>query len=389
MSILALLMSACSLFATQPPPTLAVVNTPTSQDTATPIPPTETATATPLPTETPQILDYGPDNFPANVNPLTGLLVSDPTLLERRPSSIKVQLFPRNDRPPFGLSSADVVYDYYQNNGLTRLNAIFYGTNAEQVGPIRSARLLDNDIIRMYKAIFAFAGADKRILNKLFNSNYSDRLVVEGPSNCPPMCRNNIGGNNYLMVNTTQMNSFVANKGVSIGGQNLDGMLFQYDVPANGTPVSQMYFRHSISAYARWDYDPATGTYLRFQDDAEAMDAQAEVYVPLVDRLTGDQIRTQNVVVLIVKHGFVFKSGNSEIVEIEFTGNGDAYAFRDGQVYKILWTRPDADSLLRLTYPDGSLFPLKQGTTWFQPVGKTSIMTQPQEGAWRFENRFP
>ncbi|MDD2695845.1 MAG: DUF3048 domain-containing protein, partial [Anaerolineales bacterium] len=164
---LALLASSCSMSSL-----LAPQATPTELPTATAAPsdtpaPTDTPSPTPEPSPTTAPIDYGPSNFPPEVNPLTGLPVSDPSRLERRPLSVKIQLFPRADRPPMSLALADVVFDYYQNNGLTRFNALFLGNDSEQVGPVRSGRLLDAAIIRMYKAVFAFGGADKRILNKL------------------------------------------------------------------------------------------------------------------------------------------------------------------------------------------------------------------------------
>ena len=61
--------------------------------------PTATETPTPTITPTPVIVYYGPSNFPANVNPLTGLEVSDPGILNRRPMMLKVSNFPREGRP--------------------------------------------------------------------------------------------------------------------------------------------------------------------------------------------------------------------------------------------------------------------------------------------------
>ena len=145
-------------------------------------------TDTPLPTPTleppptVEFTNYGPVNFPADVNPLTGLKVANPSLLERYPLAVKVQIFPRGQRPAWGISMADIVYDYYQNNGLTRFHAIFLGNDAAQVGPIRSARLLDGHLVNMYKSIFAFGSADRRILNRIFSNQYSNRLVLEGYS---------------------------------------------------------------------------------------------------------------------------------------------------------------------------------------------------------------
>jgi hypothetical protein len=76
--------------------------------------PEDTATATALPTATatPTPAPLGP-SFAPGINPLTGLAVADPVLLERRPMGIKVSNFPRSLRPHSGLSFADLVFEYY------------------------------------------------------------------------------------------------------------------------------------------------------------------------------------------------------------------------------------------------------------------------------------
>src|SRR4030066_392083 len=109
--LLALIIGACSIFSTP-----------------TPEPPTPTLSppSTSTPAYPPE--GYGPQNFPPDVNPLTGLKLRDADLLARPPGAIKVSIVPRtSSRPPWGLSSADLVYDYYQNDGYTRFHAIFYG----------------------------------------------------------------------------------------------------------------------------------------------------------------------------------------------------------------------------------------------------------------------
>ena len=367
-----------------------IVDLPTGIPTNTPVPPTDTPTSVPptiMPTVPPQ--DYGPVNFPAEVNPLTGLIVTDPTRLDRRPLAVKIQIFPRSDRPPMNLSLADIVYDYYQNNGMTRFHAIFYGNDAQQVGPIRSARLLDISLIRMYKSIFAFAGADKRVLNKLYGTEFYDRLVVEGSANCPPMCRLDQNAENFLVADTLEMGKFIVGKGVDNSRQNLDGLTFKMETPANGQPAVKIFNRYSISAYSRWDYDSASGRYLRFQDTQEDYGGAGEAYGPLNDKITGIQISAANVVVILVPHRFVVKSGGSEIVAIDLEGSGSAYAYRDGNVYQVNWNHQNADSVLTLTFPDGSAYPFKPGNTWFEVVGKSTTITNPEANAWRFEMQFP
>src|ERR1041384_903665 len=72
-----------------------------SLPTANRQPPTATPAPT-LPAPTTVVItpaegptQYGPDNFPSDVNPLTGLKVADVSVLERRPLAVKVSEFPR------------------------------------------------------------------------------------------------------------------------------------------------------------------------------------------------------------------------------------------------------------------------------------------------------
>lgn len=382
--LVALTILGCSLTGRMAEPTATEAPT----ETFTVVPPTPTVSPTPEPSPTVALVDYGPTNFPQNVNPLTGLVVNDAARLERRPVSIKIQIFPREDRPPFALSLADIVFDYYQNNGLTRFNAIYYGNDAEQVGPVRSARLFDGEIIRMYKANFAFGGADKRILKTLLNSEFYNQLVFEGAMNCPPMCRVDPNGANYLVANTKEIGPYVVSKGGSNARPNLDGMMFQHQTPPNGAPGIQLFTRYSISSYNRWDFDQASGRYLRFQDTQED-GGQGEGYAPLMDRVTNTQIAADNVVVLLVPHEYAYKSGNSEIIELSMVNSGVGYAFRDGYAYEVRWVRQANDAIFSLTFADGTPYPYKPGVTFYQIVGTTSLMDKKEGGVWRFELRFP
>lgn len=398
LTLLALLVvSACSTAApsaTVTPTKVVIIEpSPTNTLTASPVPPTETPTPTlvPSPTPTPPPADYGPDDFPSNVNPLTGLPVSDPTKLERLPMGIKIQIFPRGQRPTWSISLADIVYDYYQNSGLTRLNAIYYGNDSEQVGPIRSARLFDDHIVRLYNMIFAFGGAFRPILNQLLNNTYYNRLVLEGSNLCPVMCRVDPDGYNYLVANTKELNPYVAGKGVDTSRPNLNGMTFQLLPPEGGQSGESLSVRYSISSYIRWDYDPVNGKYLRFQDTQEAGNEEEEQYAPFTDRDDGQQVSAANVVVIITPHQLAFgtRYGMKEIIDIQLSGTGQAIIFRDGQAYEVTWNRPPTDTPLYLTDAEGNAFPFKQGNTWFQVIGQNSSVEQREDGSWRFENRLP
>ncbi len=400
-ALLVMILVACGQAApqstatpTQPQPTLT--------ETPTPLSPTETATATleptatdtPAPTNTPLPVVYGPSNFPADINPLTGKQVADPAILDRRPIAVKINIVPRYlYRPPFGLSLADIVFDYYHNAGYSRFFAVFYGNDADLAGPIRSGRLLDHELVQMYQSLFAYGSADQLVNQRFFNAAYSDRLILEGmradcpPTTTTPFCRYEPAGGDLLLGDTAAMSAYAESRRVDNSRQNLDGMTFDGLAPAGGTTSSQLYVRYSSDDYVRWDYDPVSGKYLRYQDN-NLDSGQGEEYAPLVDRLNDQQISADNVVVVIARHEF-YQQPPNEIIEIYLSGSGTAYVFRDGQVYQVRWNRPTTNSVLFLTYPDGTPFPYKPGTTWYQVVGEATNITQPDNNTWRFNFAFP
>ena len=99
LTLMVLLMAGCS----SPTPEATPTPTRTAIPVVTPIPlPTVTAT--------PAAVAQEATPFPLDVDPLTGLKVEDPGLLEHSPLAIKVSNSPEV-RPQSGLSSADLVFE--------------------------------------------------------------------------------------------------------------------------------------------------------------------------------------------------------------------------------------------------------------------------------------
>jgi hypothetical protein len=374
-----LALSACGPAPSSAPvPTATPAAAPTLAETSTPLP-TATPTSVPTPLYPPE--GFGPANFPTDVDPLTGMKVADPALLDRRPMVIKVSNLPRDVRPQWGLSLADIVFEYYTEEGTTRYSAIFLGKDASMVGPIRSGRFIDGQLVKGYKAIFAFGYAYVVEMNRFLKSDYADRLVVEGPG--APFTRYDPNGYNHLITNTADLSAYATRKGIN-GRQDLSGMLFNPSLPAGGQPGAQVYVRYSGAIYNRWDYDPATGTYLRFSDNADAVNGVgSEVYAQLTDRLTNQPVTADNVIFLYVNH----EEYSPGILDILLIGSGDAVAFRDGQAYQVKWQRNDND-VVSLTNPDGTPFAFKPGNTFFEVIGLKSTVAQADQ-SWRFTHLMP
>lgn len=328
---------------------------------------------------------FGPEHFPEDINPLTGLGI-DPVLLDRRPMLVKVSNLPRDVRPQSGLSRADIVFEYYIEEGTTRFIAIFYGKDAEQVGSIRSARFFDEHIVRMYRGFFVFGSGDTHVLDRLYGSGLDERLILEWQVGCPALCRPD-PLTNYLMADTRAVREYLHAEGIPDEKQPLAGMRFRMQLPEGGQEAQRVYTWYSAVIYNRWDYDPPSGRYYRYVDVVNTLQGEPEQYEPLRDALGDVPISADNVVVLLVPHDFYSES--PEIVDIQLYARGPAYVFRDGQVYAVEWARPNETGVLHLYTKDGEAFPLKPGVTWFEVMGTSTTVYQPDEGQWRFEMRFP
>ncbi len=404
--ILGLMLVACAPSST-PAPTEIPTSIPTDTQvpepsaTLTDIPATETPTDIPQPTAaaTEDRVDpladypedgYGPVDFPENINPLTGLPVDDPAILNRRPVAVKISNEVRDIRPQWGLSQADHVFEYYHEYGESRYHAIFYGEDVSEVGPIRSARFPDENFIRGYKSVFAFASADSRVLGLFFNSDFGNRLVTISDIPCPPnttypTCRIEPNQWNHLMTDTSILSQHFTETGVPNGRQYLDGLHFNKTAPGNGETADNLIVRFSKSHYQKWEYDANTGRYYRY-DDASTDQGEGETYQETIDRTNSQPVGAENVVVLLAPHSFY--SREPEIVLINLVGFGNAYVFRDGEAHLVNWARTTPDEIISLTYDDGSRFPLKPGSTWFEIIGQTSPVVEGSPN-WRFQFQTP
>jgi hypothetical protein len=400
MILLCVFLVSCTAAPTVVPtaaPTATTVSTETSVPTSTEIPtasaPTATlkpsATATPAATPTPvyPVTGYGPTNFPENIDPLTGLPVANPAIMNRRPLVVKVENLPRDHRPQWGVSSADIVYEYYTEQGGTRFATVFYGSDSEKVGPIRSARFFDFNVVRMYKANLAFGYAYADLYSALINSEFGNRLILEGERWKGLFTRFEPNGANILQINTGLVNEALTRNKVDNSHQNLDGMLFKPQAPSGGQNGTQLFVRFSGGIYNRWDYDAATGKYTRFADAADDVNRNNEKYAMLTDRNNGNPIAFDNVVILQVSHRYIQRPP-AEVVDMTLVGEGNAWIARNGQVFVVKWKRAKTSDVLTLVNPDGTPFPFKPGQTWFEVNGLSSTVSS-KDGVWKFVHSMP
>ncbi|MFL7871021.1 MAG: DUF3048 C-terminal domain-containing protein, partial [Anaerolineales bacterium] len=129
-----------------------------------------------------------------------------------------------------------------------------------------------------------------------------------------------------------------------------------------------------------------SGKYLRSQDKA---DGSGNFY-PATDRLTGEQLAFENVIVLSVKHEVLNSAKTLIDFDLLYT-RGDAYLLRDGIVYPIYWStigdeyEKETGRLrpIRFTDRNGEPIPLKPGSSWVEVVDVTTTFSEIEPGSWK------
>ena len=323
------------------------------------------ATVTTVATSTPfTVMLAQPADFGDTRNPLTGEEVADPSVLDRRPLAIKISNAPaRWVRPQSGLNDADLVFEHITEAGITRFTMIVYGKTPRDVGPIRSARLIDLELPAMYDAALIYSGSSNGVRQKLFASDFSSRVML---GNITGYYRT---GEEKPYEHTLYGNPYGLWEGLESRGINArptfgSYMAFSTEAPGDGTAARKAIVDYGWT-YIEWVYDPISGRYLRWTDGEEHLDAN-----------TDKQVSAANVVVILANHvedvNICEQVTNGVCshfsVQAQIWGSGPAVLFRDGQRYDVTWQRINRNDMLTLHDPTGAPVPLQIGNTWFQVI---------------------
>ena len=371
------------------------------------------ATFTPYPTayvqegafQAPEVATPGDEAafLASNANPLTGLVPADPAILDRRPLAIKISNYPRAIRPQYGLNEADIVFEYYIEWLNTRFIGIYYGNDAKQVGPVRSGRYFDEHITRMYHAYYVFNYADPREFTYFLGGDLQKFVVVPGYGECPPFFQYRVAqqikdvAHYETYFDASRFSGCLARKNGDNQRQDLHGSFFSGSPPASGVAVQRIFTHYSKCDYNYWEYDPALGRYLRYQEVSKIQNVahledcsdSPETYAPLTDALTKEQVAADNVIELFISHTFANQNEQEdEIYHINLIDSGSAFVFRDGLAYPARWMRTEIGQPLLLTMPNGEPMYLKPGTSFYEVIGETS--SDWSDGPdWHFEFHTP
>ncbi len=314
------------------------VPTPTPRGTATPTP-TPAATAIP----TPELL----------FSPLTGLPISKEALA-RRVVAVKIDNAP-GARPQSGLGEAGVVYEHETEGSVTRYTAFFLDSELDQVGPIRSARFVDRDLVQQFDALFAHVGGSPPVLEDLRSSSAADMDEFFYPSNSPYERITNRSSpfNVYLNLNRLR----AAGSARHEDQRKIDSWDFYRDPHDIGPLRSITVPRGPRTAYqVEYNYQPIAGRWQRTLGGTTDIDLATD------KALTVENVVIQHVEIQVSQ--FIEDSlGNLSLV-IPTVGSGPATVFRDGLRFDGTWERREVEDVTQFRSLRGGRLQLRPGRTW-------------------------
>ena len=279
------------------------------------------------------------------VGPFTGLPV-EPGTETRSALIMKIDNHPRA-RPQTGLDQADIVFDM-RAEVVNRFAAVFQSTIPNPVGPVRSSRTSDFDILR---------GFDTPI----YGSSGGNDLVLAGLRPLPIVALTNYTRPEYFRDRTRSAphNLYIdANVLYDLAPDDLPTPepWFQYrtveeELPASAfAVVGPVAIDFTGSSAVTHEWDPDIGGWLRTQDGEPHLTA------------AGDQLAPENVVIMVTDYST--SAADAISPEVRSTGGGDLVVLTEGHAILGTWERQNPEDKPIMLDRSGQPIRLTPGRTW-------------------------
>ncbi|MCY7300574.1 MAG: DUF3048 domain-containing protein [Ilumatobacteraceae bacterium] len=294
------------------------------------------------------------------VYPLTGLPVTDPIAAERPALVVKID----NNaaaRPQSGLNEADIVFEEIVEVQ-TRFAIVFQSRGADPVGPIRSGRTQDIQLLgSLNSPLFMWSGGNGNVTRAIEGSDFVNLSAQRNSVyNAAGFFRSNERSNPHDLYASTTAAWTLAPEGASAPAQQ-----FRYrkpGEPAVGDATTGVDLNMD-GLPIEWRFDAPSGAYLRSNGGTPHMDE------------IGGQVSTENVLVMFVD--YQPSPADDRSPEAQTIGTGEAWLFTGGVLQRGTWTRTDRLSAIVLHDASGDTIPLTPGRTFVElaRVGSANATT--------------
>ncbi len=293
------------------------------------------------------------------VAPLTGAVDQSGESLKRPALEVKVDnADERGVRPQAGLEAADVVYEEQVEGNVTRFLTIFNSNLPDTVGPVRSVRATDPNVVWPLGGVFAYSGGAapnvellrQAPVNSVDESGAGDAMFRENDRPAP----HNLFG---------RPAGLIAKGGQPVPPPALFQYLGQKDKSA-GDPATAVHIAFTAPYDPTYTYDAASRTWKRSYGATP------------FNAASGQQVAPTNVVVQFTNYEGGAGNPTAEGITV---GEGEAWVFTDGKVVKGRWVRPAKEKPAQYVDAAGKPIKLLPGPTWVAllPIGAAVDVTSP------------
>lgn len=253
-------------------------------------------------------------------------------------------------RPQVGLDQADIVFEELVEGGMTRYLAVWHSQLPADIGPVRSVRPMDPDIVSPFGGVFAYSGGQVRFVQMMQAAPVYNAIHGQDDT-----------ASTFYRTNAKVAPHNVLVKAPELVAQHLDlpapAPQFQYapsleqaSAVVEGSAVAAMTTRFSGFSSPSWEWDGTQNKFLRFQTNGIADSASS-----------GNQIAATNVVVLFVGIDVV-----EDIPTTRLLMGGKGYVATGGSIVEVTWTKAAPEAPIILTTVGGAKVLLSKGNTWIE-----------------------
>jgi hypothetical protein len=266
--------------------------------------------------------------------------------------------------PQIGVEDADLVYVEQVEGGLTRLAAIYTSKLPPLIGPIRSARISDIELLAQFGRVgFAYSGAQSKMRPVIAEANLENLSAERNPPSIYGKDPNRIGPVDMILKPELLLERANANPKIRI--ETATASVFAFgDAPKGETNTAIARINWPSAKYElRWD--SANEKWLIYFNEKPNMAANGE-------HLYADTAIIQIVSITPSIYGDKF----GEITPFsKTTGSGKAVMLRDGFSYQISWQRNLETDVTTWKSEDGDVANFKPGRTWIFLTDKAPVLT--------------
>lgn len=267
--------------------------------------------------------------------------------------------------PQIGLDSADVVYIEQVEGGLTRLAAVFSSSIPARIGPVRSARISDIDLISQYGHVaFAYSGAQTKMLPVIANANLENLGAQRESEKFYPRDLTRTAPVN-LVLRADLLMARLANDNVAIATSKTLGWSFG-SKPLGGKILTSVKLIWPSNSYsATW----STGEQRWLLFHAGSPDLADD----------GKQLGPTTLVIQTVSiTNSIYHDKVGGITPFSATiGSGTGFILRDGESFPATWSRPSSTEGTTWTGLDGQPISFARGQVWVAMVATAPEFTYP------------